>query len=223
MTLEDETRDYFRREVVEHEMTIVLDQGLHRHLRFRRPGTGIWAFDIITWPGRLMITGDIADFAFARLPDMFEFFGGDPDRINAHYWGEKLIAPRDCRSYSEARFRAVVGGLYREAVEDGAIAPDDAEPVWHDLELEVLEYAYARELAMPAAEAFESHSFEFHDVWDWDVRDFDWHYLLCCWAIVWGIAKYREHKAAAPTVKVWPVPLIRDPNFKLTPDGWVPR
>lgn len=27
---------------------------------------------------------------------------------------------------------------------------------------------------------------------DLNLRDFDWHYLLCCHAIVWGINKYRN-------------------------------
>ncbi len=92
--------DYERRRAQEafahHKMTIELDTGLHRSIRFAKPGTNLYAFRLTTWPGHLCISGDLETFVFARLPDMFEFFirsedpAATPLRINPGYWHEKL-------------------------------------------------------------------------------------------------------------------------------------
>ena len=36
---------------------------------------------------------------------------------------------------------------------------------------------------------------EFSDTWEWDLREWDYHYLMACYAIAWGIQKYREAAA----------------------------
>ena len=41
----------FAEDVAEHELTVRRDDGLYRHLRFQKPGTWIYGFDLITWPG----------------------------------------------------------------------------------------------------------------------------------------------------------------------------
>ncbi|MDR7193380.1 hypothetical protein [Luteimonas terrae] len=91
----------FRKGTAEHQMEIVLDSGTHRHLRFSKPGTSCYSFNIVTWPGYLAISGDMGASVFSRLPDMLEFFRADqkwqadnPDRlyINTGYWAEKLVA-----------------------------------------------------------------------------------------------------------------------------------
>jgi hypothetical protein len=74
------SRERFEQETAEHEMTVLRDDGLYRHLRFQRPGTSIYWFDLVTWPGRLVICGDCGDLMFSRLRDMFEFFGPDSSR-----------------------------------------------------------------------------------------------------------------------------------------------
>lgn len=71
----------------EHAMTIILDQGLYRHLRFRKTSTTEYWFDIITYPGSLVFTGDMGTMVFSRNDDMLEFFHGD--YVNVGYWLEK--------------------------------------------------------------------------------------------------------------------------------------
>ncbi|WP_235872813.1 hypothetical protein [Pseudoxanthomonas winnipegensis] len=97
---EPEILTRFKKHTAAHEMEVILDQGMHRHLRFARPGTGIYHFHIVTWPGYLAISGDMGASIFSRLPDMFEFFR-TPDHlhagahglyINRGYWCEKLVA-----------------------------------------------------------------------------------------------------------------------------------
>jgi hypothetical protein len=110
-TIEQDVADRFAEDVAAHALTVDRDDDLYRHLRFRRPSAGTYWFDLITWPGMLVIDGDMGTYAFARLPDMFEFFraprGWSHDTINPHYWAEKITAGKDNVSqYSEAKFRA---------------------------------------------------------------------------------------------------------------------
>src|ERR1051326_8204576 len=64
----------FLRNVKAHEMTVLRDEGVDRHLRFKAPNTSNQYFDLITWRGSLCFTGDMGTFVFSRIPDMFEFF-----------------------------------------------------------------------------------------------------------------------------------------------------
>ena len=92
------TEESFLNDVSKHEMKVLLDNGIYRHLRFKQQGSSNMWFDVVTWPGFLAYTGDMGAFVFARLEDMFEFFRGRPvddkDKlyINLGYWGEKLEA-----------------------------------------------------------------------------------------------------------------------------------
>lgn len=89
---------YFIGDVRDHQMTIEMDQGVHRSIRFGRPGSSAYYFRLTTWPGRLSFSGDCGDYTFARLFDMFDFFRfagpeyESDDRINVGYWDEKLTA-----------------------------------------------------------------------------------------------------------------------------------
>jgi len=78
--------DQFLADVAGHKMTVLLDNGLHRHLRFRssKDSWNMW-FEIVTWPGCLMLHGDMGSWCFSRLDDMFAFFRSDKMAINAHY------------------------------------------------------------------------------------------------------------------------------------------
>ena len=57
-----------------HVMTVLRDDGVHRHIRLKRPDSGSYWFDLITWPGTLCIDGDCGTYVFRRLEDMFQFF-----------------------------------------------------------------------------------------------------------------------------------------------------
>lgn len=45
-----------------HKMTVLLDCGEYRHLRFKNPKTNNQYFDVITSPSRVIVTGDMDDF-----------------------------------------------------------------------------------------------------------------------------------------------------------------
>jgi hypothetical protein len=116
-TYPDYLKTTFDRDVAEHQLTILHDDGLYRHLRCQRPNTEIGHFDVITWPGHLHIGGNRDGFTFRRLPNMFEFFrpsaGWNLARINPDYWAEKITDGRE-------RAKVYSSDLYEEAVSCGS-------------------------------------------------------------------------------------------------------
>lgn len=109
----------FQRETAEHQMTVLRDDGLYRHVRFRHPKHSFYWFDLITVPGALIFRGDGDSFVFARLEDMFEFFRGPVGQINASYWAEKLTDRRDgVMKYDQEIFERIVKEEFVEAVRD---------------------------------------------------------------------------------------------------------
>lgn len=107
----------FARDTAGHQMTVLHDDGLYRHLRFKAPDRSSYWFDLVTWPGSLAVRGDVDGFMFTRLPDMFEFFRGK--RINPAYWAQKTEGGRDStKSYSEERFCQLVKEYFVDAVQD---------------------------------------------------------------------------------------------------------
>lgn len=89
------TKEQFDKDIAEHVMEVIKDDGVYRHIRFRVPNTMMEHFDLITWPGHLAYAGDMGTYVFSRTHDMFEFFRR-PERcrytIDMRYWAEKVQA-----------------------------------------------------------------------------------------------------------------------------------
>ncbi|MCZ1006384.1 hypothetical protein [Streptomyces lydicus] len=191
----------FRKDTARHQMTILHDDGLYRHLRFTSNphGYGEYWFDLITWPGRLAMCGDIGeDYVFSRTADMFEFFRTDRRwGINPHYWAEKLGGGRrSVKEYSEDLLRQlVVERFVSDARFEGVPAgTGKALRTW------VLDEDLSDEhLARNVLESFAYQGYEFaDDVWEWDFHDYTSSFLWACHAIAWGIGQYDVVKAAKP-------------------------
>jgi hypothetical protein len=199
-----EIAERFQRETAEHEMTVLHDDGLYRHLRFQKPGTSLYWFELATWPGKLAFTGDMNGYVFSRAEDMFSFFrqsswqGG----INASYWAEKVIASRDSvKTFSQDLFNKQVA----DDLKDGEESYPGVTKAWnekvngffadynteyeHDARAALNDFEY-----LPEGDTGEP--FRFQEVWEWELRDYDWSFLWCCHAIVWGIQQYDTAKAA---------------------------
>lgn len=222
----------FVKDIAEHQMEVIRDEGAHRHLRFKRPGTSVYWFDIITWPGVLTIDGDMGTFVFKRLHDMFEFFrtdigyGNSTGRqhfINPGYWSEKLAAV--CRhgyeKFEPEVFRERVKEEFDQWVEsekpyDGAddeYCPQAAREafdaakaeLWERLEYEVLSCADDGDVrAYDAAREFQWEEggwhFSMEDCWEWNCNQYSFHFIWCCYAIVWAIRRYDESKTPVQPV-----------------------
>jgi hypothetical protein len=196
----------FLRETHKHELTVLRDEGLYRHLRFQEPGSPFYWFDIVTWPGRLVICGDAGDWMFARIPDMFVFFAGERQApgINPHYWSEKLLpgGRESAKVYDEDLFRAAVQEWYEEQAQrlhsDGE---RDAlrEAIDEQLLGKYVEHNHYEDGARRLLDDFEHvarngldwRTLTIDDAGEWDLRDFHRGFLWCCWAIVEGIQQYR--------------------------------
>jgi len=88
----------FDEDIKNHQMKILHDEGVYRHIRFKQPDTGNMYFDLVTYPGYLVYSGDMGDFSFSRTPDMFKFFNSKT--INLGYWSEKLQSVDAQSAYS---------------------------------------------------------------------------------------------------------------------------
>ncbi len=128
------SRERFERDTAEHEMAVLHDDGVYRHVRFQQPGTSCYYYDLVTWPGHLAICGDMGDWTFSRIRDMFEFFAGERQAagINPSYWSQKLRgdrAGRDIsRRYSEDALRAHVIDWFEQQA--GLAAKTGRVPRW---------------------------------------------------------------------------------------------
>ncbi len=190
----------FLKDVETHQINVIRDDGLYRHIRFNRPGTRCYLFDLITWPGYLCITGDVETWVFARIPDMFEFFEGNSSEqhpINPQYWGEKLQGTKNFEEFSWEKFKAVIGDYFNSFCEDRSLSKKAKKELWEEIKEEVLDTDNphkAQENAYNFVFNTSAGKFTFRDFFEYDLKGYTLHYLWGCYAIVWGIKKYREHK-----------------------------
>lgn len=214
------TEQRFLRDCKDHRMIVIRDDGVNRHIRFRRPDSSSYWFDLITWPGSLCIDGDMGTYVFRRLNDMFEFFRADREYligrgreipINLGYWSEKLQAPRsmDVEEFSPEKFKANVMESFEEWAkeEEPDAEVDGGDAVRHfaalkkqlftEIDEQVLSMAHDGEIrAFDAATEFvpsdREFKFRFRDVWEWRCKEYKFHFVWCCYAISWGIMQYDK-------------------------------
>lgn len=184
--------EHFASFTTEHRMTVLLDlapEQPYRHVRFAQPGTSIYSWSLVTWPGHLSITGDLESYTFRRLYDMFDFFTGS---VNPSYWGEKLVAGTAETNYSDEQFVETVN----EHISwfEGDLDPDDyarlkqhaadeltSDPPHH------YEEAYERLVEFD----FDGRTW-FSDVYEFHLGGYDYHFLIALNAIRYGIQQYRR-------------------------------
>jgi len=208
--------DRFLRDVKDHQMTVIHEDGLHRHLRFQKPGTMCMHFDIITWPGYLCYTGDMGTYVFTRLPDMLKFFRADkPDDIfryiDRRYWAEKVEAQDKhggIKKFSEEKFnRAVIRHLVEWMREHREETTKTARRyLWEEAISDVI-FADGGSDGMRKQTAAHDFShrvhlkggsdklFYFRDFWETNVEEWTGRFTWCCLALRWAIHQYDTQKA----------------------------
>lgn len=215
------TQEQFLSDVAQHEMVIIRDDGVNRHIRFTKPDTSCMYFDFITWPGHLCYTGDMGTYVFQRLHDMFDFFRTDrrsDDRlyINLSYWTEKLIAVNGGRyggkaeEFSEEKFRRVINEYrvtwMRSSKEKGLLDKEGRRELWESVDNEVISRidegggiaqhaAYYFHHSMPGNR--QHLGWQFTDLFENGFTDYTHGMIWCCYALAWGIRKYDEQKQIA--------------------------
>lgn len=206
-------REDFMKDVSSHEISILKDDGLYRHVRFQKPGTRIMQFDLITWPGYLCYCGDMGEFVFTRTADMFSFFR-KPDAhsgVDLQYWAEKCLAVDKCdgtKKYDPDKARQVIfewmeswmnDQELEEGEEEGSIiVPAGLYEVRDAVIDDILSRVDDGEYELrDAIRNFECNGFQFHDFWEADLTEYTYRFVWCCYALVWGIAQYDKAKAVA--------------------------
>lgn len=182
------TKAEFDKRTAEHQLVILRDDGLYRHLRFRKPGTGIDGFDFVTWPGFLAYCGDMGDYLFQRADDMLAFFRrGDALEPPFYYWAEKCVAEdRDrVKEYSPARAREAI----TEWLDDCEATPELRQGVESEI-LSQLDDGQDALLRNIGTFEYQGWSFQyFHEV---DLTVWTFRFRFCCYALQWGVQKYDE-------------------------------
>lgn len=194
------TKETFLRNVAGHTMTIHCDSGIHRHLTFSTQGSSVYKFHITTWPGYLAFSGDMGSFMFSRLPDMFDFFRDD--NINPGYWAEKLTAHDKHgghMQFSEEKFAEAIKQEFSywsfDTEEDRAKSWAALVDDWGGI---LNRYDDARD-AFDAAYSWKCPvtDQQFTDFWEYQLEDYSYRFIWCCYAIQWAIQHYDASRLAA--------------------------
>lgn len=209
------TQERFERDVAEHTMTIHRDDGVDRHIKFRAAdGDSCYWFEILTWPGALLIRGDCGTYVFSRLTDMFEFFREkckDPAKlyINPGYWCEKLQAV-DCNGYGRGKAQEFSGDRFAEHVkrdfesyfESRHVDAERKAEIWQEIQDYVLDYVGDGYELGPAGTLLREHEPSefrgmFEDVWEWRCDEYTHHFIWNLYAIAWAIRQYDAARVVA--------------------------
>lgn len=196
----------FREDTRDHELTILHEDGVYRHLRIAQPDSYMYSWDIITWPGHLAITGDIADgFTFSRIHDMFKFFALYTSNaetmplINPDYWSEKLgHAQRGVeKKYSPHSFMSQVHHHAREYAQEYVDHHNRPHPTFSVEEFCSSAVYHAEDEHSARDWASKDSSIEVlgQDLyWEGDFSVFDHHFITACFAISDAIRRYKAVK-----------------------------
>lgn len=183
--------DWFQQESSKHELSVIHEDGLYRHLRMQTPGTGVWSWDIITWPGYLATVGDVANgYLFSRDADMIEFFtrpvyarnyysDGSP-QIDFRYWREKICGPARKSIYEWDRDKFLAHA--REHI---------SNPIYERSSEEQEDLLFSAGLVESQEEAYQWIFDHVVDYDEWDMNEFDLHFLFTCYAIDATVERYN--------------------------------
>lgn len=195
----------FLKDVSSHEMRIIRDDGLYRHIRFKGPGTSCMYFDLVTWPGRLCYTGDMGTYVFSRLEDMFQFFrdqgratrGDHGLVINLSYWAEKVLSgDRGGRGNGVKEFSIELARKsLKEYVRDYAEPPKNERANFHR---DLRDSIYLADDEWEFVEAIRSYDSKHLCLGDFltgaRLSRYTHHFIWCCYALAWGVQKYDKYK-----------------------------
>ncbi|MET9727720.1 hypothetical protein [Streptomyces zaomyceticus] len=198
-----EAAAYFKRATAGHEMTVLHEDGLYRHLRFQTPGNGSsYGYDLIIWPYNLVIRGGWTfTFTIDATEDMFDLFRRTsfPGEINPSYWQEKVTAGRDeIEDFDDSLFEQQVKQHVVDAIRNG----DAPRGIGAEVTRDIFEWGdISHEAgARQELENFRFEGWSFGETWEWNFRSFTPGFLWSCHAIRHGIELYaaaRKTEAVA--------------------------
>lgn len=209
-----EDRARFLRDTRGHQMTIRQDDGLYRHISVGKPNDRAYHFNITTFPGYLVFTGDMGSFVFSRLRDMFDFMSINWDKgtptIDYRYWAEKAEAQDTrtggCTEYDHDALERAVKRNWRAYQKE---EPDFSCMTKHQQRTVSLDFKWDVLDALDGSD--ESENFKtimgwtyydqnmcrqvspFDDFWDYgSFKRHTFHFKWACWAIASTIRDYKR-------------------------------
>lgn len=196
------TLEQFLKDIASHQLTVNLDQGVFRDLTIARPNTVSMHYNITTRPGYLVITGDMGSFVFTRLNDMFKFFRSDDGyEINLGYWEEKLEAVN--RGNGAQAFSVdTVSQILKDHLNDHLEGLDCGHSTSDEAKAEEAKEAIQNLIGLAESDEHDFYSklrewdpkydggVDMECWWEWDFKDYTYHYIWCCYAIVHAIKLY---------------------------------
>lgn len=217
-----DTLKRFRLESRDHEMKVLLNKELYRHVRFMNPKDSSYWFELVTTPGQLTFMGDGASFVFRRDQDMFGFFRmKNLEHVSVDYIAEKctsvLHRRDDLKAFDEDAFRKVLGEYVGYAL-DGTIPEEQADEFRAAIQEDIFDTYDTSDQheAYRAVQEFEfrygpkdkynrpTETFQFEDAYEWfsASREYDWWFVWACHAIVWGVGEFDRTMGIGPAVDV---------------------
>lgn len=205
----DKVLTCFVSDVASHQLTVIRDEGLYRHLRFQRPRSSAYYFDLVTWPGYLVVTGDMGTWTFSRIKDMFEFFTDshfglrESFLINPSYWSEKFEAgagrsrcEAPCYEFDADAFDNCLKEWLTAYLEDCDDEDDAAQARESIEELTGNRYSTEHEAFYALNDAYFPRNVSTYEITEGmgQTMTYSYHYLWICYAIVWGIERYRSEQ-----------------------------
>lgn len=191
--------DQFIKDTRNHQLTIVKDAGVYRHLSCRSPEHDkLYAFEIITVPDLLLFHGDCGTFVFSRLYDMFQFFRSDSVRsdLSLGYWSEKIEAAPggiDVMMYSQRLAEDSVQKRFNEWVRTQSLQGSELREAQNELDNGILPYCSSLD------DLFSRIGLELECGYTFGIEDIQYRTLhpaviWCMYAIVWAIRQYDKAK-----------------------------
>lgn len=194
--------EQFLKDMRNHKLTILKDDGIYRHIRLAGPHTSTHFFEIMTFPNYLTYVGDMGSYTFSRVEDMFRFFRMDSNGLNPNYgyWAEKCIAESvfggGIREFSIERFKECVIADTLEYLERGDISELNEE------ELSEISHLLDAEDEWEAITEIREHDSEIIPLTDFfenRLTKGTYYYQWCCCAIQWAIEEYDKAKEQEET------------------------
>jgi hypothetical protein len=207
MSEKKSTKERFISDTANHELSVVMDDGIHRNLKFSKPNSSDMHFNITTWPGYLCISGDMGCFVFSRLRDMFEFFRNDKLETNLGYWEEKIQAETlygsGAKSWSSDSFQKSMEEIakdWKQYAIDDELDPEFIEEELERFKGELFDKGSEHEAYSAMGDWDEAeHGISFCD-YESSNTEYTFHYRWCCFAIVWAIQQYDSSPARADII-----------------------
>lgn len=211
MEFEEKSKSDAFENLENHKLTVKLDSGDYRHLVVAAPGTNIDRFEIMTFPGGLMCTGDMGSYVFERVPAMSKLVVDHKlDDIDLYFWSKKLVSIDKTVGYlrfNSIKFQAEVDDEINEFV---SFVEETTREKCEDKEKE----AFRSEISRLVSDV--GNEFEMYQAYETinsnevmlqglpfsvempsfsDFLTYNYGFIFCCCAITLAINKYKDSLA----------------------------